>query len=498
MIKQLFFFLSFLIVSVFVLLMPSSAQAGCTIPALCDAAPGECSLTCNGNQPCSINNGWVTTCQTDCLCSKGFLDCDVKGGPCAGEGSNPYDINESNYGVCGGDGGVLCTVDCTQSTTQCFETIKDEGCCSPGGGSTPPASSPTPTPAATPPSSGGGGGGGGGPTPSGSSSPAPSGAASPSPSVSPSPAPGCNNDGACTGFETCEDCPGDCGFCIVGTNEPWWQASTGHVFAGNTSGTAIQSQIFSTFCLSPDCIALLITPDSTTNAESEGIAITGGGGINTNGFTNTADSAAVGSRATRFTENYGFFYRNSNLGLNPVDDFAGQENDIQKPTTTKDAYFHRGSLTLQTLWTVGVGESYTIFIDGNLTITDPTNLNQLTDVAEGGFLAFIVSGDILIEESVGNENSADTTPNLEGIFVADGNLTTESRGPVNGDERFIGEGTFVSWSQVNLDRNLSGDDSVTEDENQGVPAETFIFRPDFIKNIPAGLTRPHSIWQESN
>lgn len=492
MIKQLLFLTSLLVISVFILAVPKAVQAGCTVPALCDAPPGECSLTCNGNQPCSINNGWVTTCETKCSCSNTFLPCDVKGGPCGGSGSDPYNVNGGQYGVCGGEGGALCQVNCAVSTTQCFETIQEEGCCSGGGGNNSPTPIPSPSPSGsnTPAPSGGGGGS---PTPSGGGG----GGASPTPSASPSPAPGCNIDGQCTGFEDCENCPGDCGFCIVGTNQPWWQASTGHVFAGNTNGTAIQSQIFSTFCLAPDCIALLITPNSTGNAESEGIAITGGGSINTNGFTNTTDTEVVGSRGTRFTENYGFFYRNSNLGLNPVGDFAGQENDIQKPTTTKDAYFHQGNLTLQTPWTVPSGESYTIFIDGNLTISDLSNINQLTDVAEGGFLAFIVSGDILIEESVGNENLTSTTANLEGIFVADGAITIESRGPVNGDERFVGEGSFISWTQVNLDRNLSGD-SGSGNENQGVPAETFIFRPDFIKNVPAILTKPHSIWQESN
>lgn len=147
---------------------------------------------------------------------------------------------------------------------------------------------------------------------------------------------------------------------------------------------------------------------------------------------------------------------------------------------------------------VAPGESYTIFIDGNLTITDPTNANQLTDVDEGGFLAFIVSGDITISETVGNEVLTDTTSNLEGIFIADGLLTLESRGEaVGGDDRFIGEGSFISWTRVALDRDFS-DGVGREVENQDKPVESFIFRPDFIRNTPEFLTRPHTIWQESN
>lgn len=215
------------------------------------------------------------------------------------------------------------------------------------------------------------------------------------------------------------------------------------------------------------------------------------------GFTNTGDVQATGSRPTRFLENYAFFYRNSNLGLNPADDFAGQNTDILKPSTTKEAYFHRGSVTLQTPWVVNSGESYTVFIDGNLNISDPTTATQLTSVAEGGFLAFIVSGNITVDETVGNETLTNTTPNLEGIFVADGLLSVESRGAGLGDERFIGEGSFISWTRVALDRDFD-DGGSGATENQDKPTEAFTFRPDFVKNTPAFLTRPHSLWQESN
>jgi hypothetical protein len=139
-----------------------------------------------------------------------------------------------------------------------------------------------------------------------------------------------------------------------------------------------------------------------------------------------------------------------------------------------------------------------VFIDGNLTITDPADVDQLTDVAEGGFLAFIVSGDILVSETVGNETLTDDTANLEGIFIADGTITIESRGEaLGGDDRFVGEGSFVSWNRVAMDRDFS-DGAGREVQNRSIPTETFIFRPDFVKNVPPVLTRPHSIWQERN
>jgi hypothetical protein len=527
-------------------------QAGCVVPDLCDATgPGDCSNTCNGGKPCTINNGWVTTCQWTCTCDTTFESCSIKGGLCGTSGTT---YSGTDYGICGGEDGSLCVQDCSTSSTQCFETII-KPCCIPGEPA-PSASPSTPsewcgngscnasagenqttcsTDCGSPPNTCGNGSCAGGencstcsadcgscpptdscgngscgtsescgscPSDCGSCLTCGNGTCNASESCSTCAAdcgacPDSCGDGACTGFETCGSCAADCGICYIEGNQPWWQTSTGHVYAGTTSGTALESQIFTTYCISPDCIAQLITPDSTLLAESEGVAITGGGDILTNGFTSSANTEVIGSRPTRFLENYDFFYRNSNLGLDPVNDFAGQEGDIQKPTATKEAYFHRGNVTLQSLWTVNSGESYTIFIDGNLTISDPSNLNQLTDVAEGGFLAFIVSGDITIAESVGNETLTDTTSNLEGIFVADGALTIETRGEDVGDDRFIGEGSFISWTQVNIDRNYSDGGSRAE-ENQDKPTETFTFRPDFVKNTPEFLTRPHSIWQESN
>lgn len=256
--------------------------------------------------------------------------------------------------------------------------------------------------------------------------------------------------------------------------------------------------MFSDLCVTPDCIALLIAYDSTTTPESEGVAITGGGSISTNGFTSTNDWEAVGSAPTRYQENFDYFYRNSGLGLNPTNDFTGEETDIQEPSISKEAYYHQGDLTLQSLWTVDATESYVVFVDGNLTISDPTNINQLTDVVPGGFLAFIVSGDILIEENVGNETLTSTTANLEGMFVANGTITIESRGVAGGgDDRFIGEGSFVGWTDVAVDRDYD-DDAGRDVENQNKPAETFIFRPDLVENTPDILKQPHTIWQETN
>jgi hypothetical protein len=113
-------------------------------------------------------------------------------------------------------------------------------------------------------------------------------------------------------------------------------------------------------------------------------------------------------------------------------------------------------------------------------------------VAEGGFLAFIVSGDITVNKNLGNDALTTTTPNLTGLYLADGTLTIAGEGTdLEPDERFVGEGSFVGWTNVVLNRNLG-------EENDAYPAEIFVYRPDFISSVPEEMKRAQRIWQETN
>lgn len=156
------------------------------------------------------------------------------------------------------------------------------------------------------------------------------------------------------------------------------------------------------------------------------------------------------------------------------------------------------------------GESLTVFVNGNLTLNDSntgdTN-RKITSVASGGFLAFIVSGDILVRNRVGwaLNPAAPSIPaltqansNLEGVFIADGTLTLQSNAAVSTalpDRKFIGHGTFVGWSGVALDRSF--DDGVTGATLSSVQAvENFIYRPDLLAKWPEALKSASSSWRE--
>ncbi|MBI2010089.1 MAG: hypothetical protein HYS86_02800, partial [Candidatus Chisholmbacteria bacterium] len=75
--------------------------------------------------------------------------------------------------------------------------------------------------------------------------------------------------------------------------------------------------------------------------------------------------------------------------------------------------------------------------------------------------------------------------NLEGVYIANGTISTGES-----DTKFTGEGTFVGWSGVNLQRDFEDTRNNTE------PVEVFRYRPDFKLNLPGFLRRPTIEWQE--
>jgi hypothetical protein len=92
---------------------------------------------------------------------------------------------------------------------------------------------------------------------------------------------------------------------------------------------------------------------------------------------------------------------------------------------------------------------------------------------------------------VGHTNQSDTDDNIEGVYVANSSIVISSNREMH--KRFIGEGTFVGWTNVSLMRNYN-----SEETNGAYPTETFIYRPDFVKCTPEKMKRSQMIWQETN
>ncbi|HEX7018169.1 MAG TPA: fibronectin type III domain-containing protein [Patescibacteria group bacterium] len=285
----------------------------------------------------------------------------------------------------------------------------------------------------------------------------------------------------------------------------WWQVWSGNAYAGATSGTTAYSPTpDEANCNSgTNCRPYISANDADDTSLSAGLVITGGGDIDSQRETgNQATFVSqqspqlyvTGTSTSRFQEKYSYFYRKFTF-----------ENFVDNGSTPAglangQAYFYDGDLTLDDPWTVAADQQVIIFVDGNLTFSDPTNANQLMVVEDGGFLAFIVSGNITIDESLGNETLDSAATNLEGIYIADGTMTVASRGSAaGGDDRFVGAGSFIGWGGVALERDFSSDaDTSRLQESKTNPSELFIFRPDLVRNIPEAMTSPRYIWQETN
>jgi len=138
---------------------------------------------------------------------------------------------------------------------------------------------------------------------------------------------------------------------------------------------------------------------------------------------------------------------------------------------------------------VGGTKKLVIFVNGNLSFN--SSFKSL-NVDSGAFLAFIVKGDINIRGTVGNKTPT-PTPVLEGVYLADGMIYTNSDGDNSGN-RLVAEGIFYARDGFSLGRNLKND--CTGICNETTPAELFIFRPDLFVNIPEELKTSYFFEQE--
>ncbi len=125
-------------------------------------------------------------------------------------------------------------------------------------------------------------------------------------------------------------------------------------------------------------------------------------------------------------------------------------------------------------FSVGANEKLIIFVEDDL------NININITVTSGGFLAFIVSGDV--------EIAADVTQ-VQGVYFADGSLTVESVGNTS-EQRFDGQGIFVAKAGVSLKRDFG------DNRNLSSPTEVFTFDPAYLFTAPKVFREKPYLWQE--
>lgn len=184
---------------------------------------------------------------------------------------------------------------------------------------------------------------------------------------------------------------------------------------------------------------------------------------------------------------YGFEFWRTHVDVSAaaVSDWTGVELlDAAKPTQAPShelVYWATGNMNIANgTWQIASGEKIVVLIKGNLTIKNRIN------VAPGGFLAMIASGDISIDPSVDSE---DGQPAVEGVYIADGRFSTGGGDPA-GDKKLVIAGTFVGWQGMALNRDFKSD------RNNSEPAEAVIYRPDLITSAPSFMKRPTYVWEE--
>lgn len=159
-----------------------------------------------------------------------------------------------------------------------------------------------------------------------------------------------------------------------------------------------------------------------------------------------------------------------------VELFTSASKPTQPPIHAKVYYANNDMIIADNTWQISAGEKIAVLVRGNL------DIKAKISVAEGGFLAFAVQGDININPSI---NSEDGQGAIEGIYISDGEIDTG-----RATTKLILEGTFVGWTGVTLGRDFQTVRNNTE------PAEVFVYRPDIIAAAPSYMKRPAYVWEE--
>lgn len=258
-------------------------------------------------------------------------------------------------------------------------------------------------------------------------------------------------------------------FYITATRSGWWQAVGGDVYAGNAGpGVTVKSQL-------PTSSTRLIIAGGVTD---QGALIKASSTAPTLGYgTQISDSQwSATSKYQGKTMNFDFFAANMGLTSSTVDYWSGSSNLTLPPATpVRDFYYNNpagGEASITTPWTLTGSNSYVFFIDGDLRIA------KNIVAPSGTFLAFIVNGDVTIDPTV---------TAISGLYVMDGQFRTESQ--IADDLQLTVNGSVVTWGGVNLLRDLGGN-------NISLPAEKFVYRPDFLVNMPAKMKSFSLNWQE--
>jgi len=126
-------------------------------------------------------------------------------------------------------------------------------------------------------------------------------------------------------------------------------------------------------------------------------------------------------------------------------------------------FSHTGDVTFN--YSPAAGQRMIFLVNGNVTVNG--NITVPKVAGSPSFLAIIASGTITFNSNV---------TSAQGLFVGNA-INVASTGDTATEVRFSGEGSFVGWSSISLNR----DRGVT---NNTASSEIFTYRPDLLINAP--------------
>jgi len=306
-------------------------------------------------------------------------------------------------------------------------------------------------------------------------------------------------------------------FYISQIKGPWWQTRSGLAY-----GTAITSNLPRGAGGIPDPLCVLnsatCVPFLITGALGDVDPYTSAGIPMASAINGTADfdsqhknaggaffDSAIHSDAALAKETYAVLSRRFDLTTaTSLSSPLTSAPSGATPQVDANVYKYTGDLDISPSpsWNIA-GQKIVIFVDGSVAVNG-TGAGPFITVGTDSFFAVIATGNITFSQDIGATivygGVPIITPQIEGMYVADGTFTVEaSSDPDAIDKMFIGAGSFVGWNGVSLPRDFETvADPTTGLLNNYVPTDTFIFRPDFILNTPELMKRSTFNWREIN
>jgi hypothetical protein len=242
----------------------------------------------------------------------------------------------------------------------------------------------------------------------------------------------------------------------------WWQVIGGDVYGGLGMESIIPNSLSSEE-------KFLIKDGVGGNG---GVAHYGTGDVEIGGGTDIAVSESGWEAESGYLgQDVSYEYYMAKMRILDKTEWDGTDKPGFDPIEGYEVYTHTGDIAID-FGTEG-DEKMIFMVDGDI-LVDGDVLVEL-----GSHLTVISSGTITLASNVAE---------VHGWWVAD-RIVVESTGDEATDIQFKGEGSFVGWDAIELNR----DRGVT---NNTEPSEVFEYRPDLMINAPDALKFSRYTWLE--